>query len=1022
MAVLDQVWYAEFVQGGECWRMGSVNPGWEQQLPLTGMPERSELDRLAGQGVWLAKDAGSAPPLAVMCCGQGSIWPGMGRELYEYFPEARAAMDRLAACTNWDVLALMDEPDVETIGLTQWAQPYLFLLEYAQWSLFAARGLRPACFCGHSLGELIALCLSGVYSPETCWYILETRSRHVAELEARSRRDTGMMGVYAGMAEVAALRESLPDLCISNYNTPEQFILSGPKEVLKEARRLLRKKRIPAVILNIALAFHHPSMRVLRDLDYQRLMMLDMHAASTPMISCVTARDYPQDQPGICSSIMDLDESAVNWVDTVGELWDGRGVRHFLELGPQDTLCGLVGAIRPSAGCVAASSRGRERDAVRQALAQLYVMGCLSHGRIVQCARDWQPLPEAAARPPLKETEAGREAGAESEITGIPELRALLAAACGREAESLRGSMDLRFDLHLRSSCFPSLIEEAQKALGVEATFEELLNVSTVADLERVFRPGQAQDGETERHDPLGSEVERDFLAVCGPAGATHDAGEGGEPSVCPESLRHPARLLPPLRTAAVLGGDDSLCAELVRSLASLNLSFVLPDDLRLTRAAVLAMGSSAAGGDAWRSFAEGASECDVLIWQGPCAAADDGQPLPAMLSGARCSFLVLVERDGEGTRERLESMAASAAAGGASVLGILAASPESFCGPARGPVLGDLLLAALREGVQPAGSGEGGWRVESWLPDGRAGLMEQPMADEADISPLVFPERKPALSRRTACTVWNAQFSPEVFPVLEDYPADGDGWHPLPLSLLLEAHRQAAVLASPGLTAVGFTDIRVQGAAAARRGLVREARMVCDLRPWMLHDRVMVRMCRVRGSLRQMSRGGRSSFVHDDVLESCVLLAGSKPGTEPLWEAGAGETGRALDIGRWYGEKGIGERARFLAGARMSGEHGLEAVLDERAFLALQGVWPYTFTLPDGRESGLPGGGSRHLCALEAVLQACDLARDADAPRTLCETTPGLIGFVRFGAGGADGASYEEVRYEGYGPGGAAI
>lgn len=65
-------------------------------------------------------------------------------------------MDRIARAADWDVLALLDETDVEKIGLTRWQQPYLFLLEYAQWSHLASLGLRPSLICGHSLGELIA--------------------------------------------------------------------------------------------------------------------------------------------------------------------------------------------------------------------------------------------------------------------------------------------------------------------------------------------------------------------------------------------------------------------------------------------------------------------------------------------------------------------------------------------------------------------------------------------------------------------------------------------------------------------------------------------------------------------------------------------------------------------------------------------------------------------------------------------------------------------------------------------------
>lgn len=235
-----------------------------------------------------------------MCCGLGSVWPGMGRELYDHVPAARAMMDRIAAVAGWDVLGLMDETDVEKISRTRWQSPYLFMVELAQWSVLESLGLNPALFCGHSLGELIALCLAGIYTPEVGWYILDTRAAHMAELEARPGADTGMMAVHAERSVIDEAHTAWPDLYISNYNTPRQYILSGPRPVLLEARKSLRKRRIPAMMLNVSLAFHHPGMRVLRDLSLRRLGALDMAPPRRPALSCVTTQFYPPDQPGIC--------------------------------------------------------------------------------------------------------------------------------------------------------------------------------------------------------------------------------------------------------------------------------------------------------------------------------------------------------------------------------------------------------------------------------------------------------------------------------------------------------------------------------------------------------------------------------------------------------------------------------------------------------------------------------------------------------------------------------------------------
>lgn len=68
----------------------------------------------------------------------------------------------------------------------------------------------------------------------------------------------------------------------------------------RKRARAWRKRRIPAIVLNVSLAFHHPSMRVLRDISLRRLSALDMSAPERPMLSGITADFYPEDQPSIC--------------------------------------------------------------------------------------------------------------------------------------------------------------------------------------------------------------------------------------------------------------------------------------------------------------------------------------------------------------------------------------------------------------------------------------------------------------------------------------------------------------------------------------------------------------------------------------------------------------------------------------------------------------------------------------------------------------------------------------------------
>jgi len=489
---LDGVIYVDLPQAGHIWRLGSVSVRWREKLPiLSAGPGPKDISVLASMGLWLGR--GDPPSLAVVCCGLGNVWPHMGRKLYDNFPAARAGMDRVAAAADWDILALMDEPDAEKISHTRWQQPYLFLLEYAQWSQFAALGLNPALLCGHSLGELVSLCLAGIYTPEVAWHILDTRAMQMAEMEARSTRENGMMAVHADVAVMEQLRETWPGLIVSNYNTPRQFIVSGSRDALMEARKSLRKQRIPAIVLNVSLAYHHPGMRILRDLSLRRLNALPMQAPCINVLSGVTADFYPVDQPSICRCITDLDESPVRWTDCVRAMYEGQGISYFLELGPQDTLCGLITDNEPLAICLPAGRKGRETEQMRLVCARLHALGNLPRAAVSAAllARRAAGAPETISEtaPDVKPASTAPQVFSRTDprfAVSMQSLATILAKAAACPVDSIKPETDLRYDLSLRSSRFPLLAQEIEEVMGVRLLFENLLGVTCVGDLAHV--------------------------------------------------------------------------------------------------------------------------------------------------------------------------------------------------------------------------------------------------------------------------------------------------------------------------------------------------------------------------------------------------------------------------------------------------------------------------------------------------------------------------------------------------------
>lgn len=484
--------FASFSRGGKAWRMASLTSAWPEELTAVGEnPNSQSLEELAGKGIWL-RPAGPAPALAVMCGGMGAAWPHMGRELYDNFPVCRAAMDKIASLADWDILSLMDEEDLEAINQTRLQIPYLFLLEFAQWSQFSALGLQPDLMSGHSIGELMALCFAGVYDAKTAWHILDTRAEHIASLEGHMATQGGMLAISGNLEALYNIMANFSRVRIANSNTPTQVILSGPREELLDIRRTMRKERIPALMLNMNLAFHHPAMRYLRDLSLRRLNALSMKPAAIPILSCSKAELYPDDKAGICDFIADLDENMVDWISTLKVMREKFKIRHWLELGPQEILCGLTRDNIPEAEVTPSSRKGREAEFMAQACARLYSLGLLDSAKLAVAAkRHYPPMTPRKNSP-------GFLAESEAPQSFPPEAKGalqILSSVSGKDVRLLRPDMDLRTDLAIRSSRFPYVIQELEKAYNKQVPLEILFKITTIRDLLGEFANAFREEG-----------------------------------------------------------------------------------------------------------------------------------------------------------------------------------------------------------------------------------------------------------------------------------------------------------------------------------------------------------------------------------------------------------------------------------------------------------------------------------------------------------------------------------------------
>ena len=191
-------------------------------LTEDGIVTPMALSSLAQQGIFMGAEDPPAPPLAFVFPGQGTHYAGMGQDLYESFSVIKEWMDRAAAAADFDLLHLLFHDREENLQKTRWQQPALFVLEYAMARYLLSLGIRPVAMAGHSLGELTALCLAGVYSLEDGFRIVNKRALCM-DKAAAMHVDPGVMAATDAPLELLndLIQGQEEDVHISNINSPQ---------------------------------------------------------------------------------------------------------------------------------------------------------------------------------------------------------------------------------------------------------------------------------------------------------------------------------------------------------------------------------------------------------------------------------------------------------------------------------------------------------------------------------------------------------------------------------------------------------------------------------------------------------------------------------------------------------------------------------------------------------------------------------------------------------------------------------
>ena len=274
--------------------------------------------------------------------GQGSQSVGMGRELYESCPAARAVFDEVDAALGEKLTDIIFNGPADDLTLTRNVQPAIMATSIAM--LRAVGATLPEYVAGHSLGEYTALCAAGAISVGDAARLLRARGD---AMQAAAPAGTGLTAVIIGL-DIDRVRDicAAHDCDVANDNCPGQIVISGARNVVEEtlaaAKDAGARRAMPlALSVPVHCRMQAPAADAMRS-------ALDAVTIKTPSVKFIANKtaDVMTDPAMIKEALVYQMTHGVRWRESVLKM-HSLGITEMFECGPGSVLTGLAGRICP---------------------------------------------------------------------------------------------------------------------------------------------------------------------------------------------------------------------------------------------------------------------------------------------------------------------------------------------------------------------------------------------------------------------------------------------------------------------------------------------------------------------------------------------------------------------------------------------------------------------------------------------------------------------------------------------------